>query len=199
MVSFVFFLISKMETINIKCESCNKNLSLPKVVFKFGIPNLTCPYCKATFKPFFQDQTEPKMSEDNLESKKTNQSEKAWLEISIENRIVKYYILKMESTVGRKSNTSQSDIQLESTDKTMSRHHFTIKKIEFQGRTQYILKDANSKNHTFIKTKELVQIKSDDEYILQNNDIILAGETIINFKANNYNQDKLGQSTVLIR
>ena len=188
-----------MENIIIKCEYCNKNLSLPIVVFKFGIPNLTCPYCKTTFKPAFQNQTQHQNIEDKRGLNNTIQSEKAWLEISIENKTIKYDILKMESTVGRKSNTSLSDIQLESTDKTMSRHHFTIKRIEFQGRTQYILKDANSKNHTFIKTKELVQIKSDDEFILQNNDIILAGETIIDFKSINSTEDKLGQSTVLIR
>ena len=184
----------------IKCIVCNTNLPVPDVVFKFGIPNLTCPYCKSTFKPDITSANQETKPDDKTVIVKNENISTAWLEFTENERTFKYEIKKSENLIGRKAQLSKAEIQIETSDKCISRQHFIIKVIKVPGRVpQYVLSDANSSNHTYIKGEKMMNVNPGDEYLLKNGDEIIAGESVFVFRCFYDESLNSNQGTILIR
>lgn len=180
-----------MKKIILKCVACSANLPIPIVSFKYGIPNITCPQCKTTFKPGLETQSTVR----DKQRKPNHQTAQAtiihnpiahgvaWLELQAGKGTLRYDLTKNRNVVGRKATNSFADVSIETEDKSMSRQHFIITKKVYPGRRiQYVLSDAGSSNYTYLKTNEMTLLDENDEYILENGDQILAGNTTIVFK-----------------
>ena len=94
---------------------------------------------------------------------------------------VKQFPLNLgDNAIGRKSDSSQSRIQLE--DKFVSRTHAKINLEEKDNKLYFFISDLNSKNGTHNKTK--VKIKSDIKYPITTNDFYVVGLTKLSIKFN---------------
>lgn len=201
-----------MEEIILKCMACGADIPISLVSFKSGAADssITCPKCKKTFKPTHEAK-QTLQNEQVMPTYQTTRTEiiqppmdqdVAWLELQTGKGLQRYDLTENRSLVGRKTTNSSSDVCIDTEDKSMSRRHFIITKKTFPGRgTLYVLSDANSINHTYLKTNELLQVKANDEYILKNGDLILAGNTTLVFKTTKLTKQQSPQSpqsTVLI-
>lgn len=90
-----------------------------------------------------------------------------------------YKIKKGINIVGRIANKTLADIAIESDDRYMSRTHCTITTSSIGENTQYIIKDYQSKNDTFING---LLLKKEEEIYLQNDDILQLGKTKLKFQ-----------------
>ena len=174
----------------INCYNCSKKLPVPDASFRNVNPKIKCPYCNTSFLAK-KENTEIKSSEitEKVVVQNTipliNQYKiNAWLVVHDENTNVQTFQLNLgKNIIGRKSTSKPCDIMIETEDNTMSRNHFCIEVKQNNNGYSFILSDFNSTNATFINTKSLLQLKNDDEYLLQDNDLIQAGKTKIVFKA----------------
>lgn len=90
------------------------------------------------------------------------------------------FIVRKESVIiGRKGVTSKADIQIDTNDLSMSRHH---SKIEKKKNGKYVIIDNSSGNGTFLNGRRLVD---DEEIFLENNCKINIGATVIITKLSN--------------
>ena len=76
--------------------------------------------------------------------------------------------------IGRSAQNSMADIAIQTKDKYMSRSHCTISVLSEETGNNYILKDYQSKNDTFVNGQLL---QKSEEIYLQNGDIIQMGKT----------------------
>ena len=188
----------------INCLKCSKKLPVPDASLRNGNPKVKCPYCNTVFlakkdedNTTLSDNTE-KISITNSVFANKNNSNKAWLIVHDENTNIQTFELKLgKNIVGRKSLSKPCDIMIETEDNTMSRNHFCIEIKQSEKGNSYILFDLNSTNATFINTKSLLQLKNEDEYLLQDNDLIQAGRTKIVFKAIDNQQTKESVTTLV--
>jgi hypothetical protein len=82
--------------------------------------------------------------------------------------------------VGRQSSRpSQATIRIQTTDRSMSREHIRIEiNKDARGGFKHYLSDNNSKNHTLYNSNFL---EDDEVVILNNNDEIVIGHTVLRF------------------
>lgn len=83
------------------------------------------------------------------------------------------------NVIGRKSVTSQANIQIEVKDQYMSRMHTVIVVTKHKGQTEYLLKDYDSKNNTKLNGTPL---RKGEEIYLISGDRISLGQTSLHFK-----------------
>jgi hypothetical protein len=85
-----------------------------------------------------------------------------------------------KSIIGRKSSTKKVDVEINSTDTSMSRQHCSIEEyVDKQQVVFHIISDANSKAGTFLNDKKLHPI---DELYLEENDEIRLGRSTLIYK-----------------
>lgn len=82
--------------------------------------------------------------------------------------------------IGRKSaGPTGATITIETTDRSMSREHIRIEvKKDEKGAYNHYLSDNNSKNHTLYNSN---QLETGEVVVLNNNDEIIIGRTILRF------------------
>ena len=83
------------------------------------------------------------------------------------------------NTIGRKASTSSATVQIETTDRTMSRSHAVIEVRNAGGQIMHILKNGANKNPSYHKGSI---VGPSDQMILNNNDKVKFGSTELTFK-----------------
>lgn len=83
------------------------------------------------------------------------------------------------NTIGRKANSSSATIQIETTDRTMSRNHAVIDVRNAGGQIVHILKNGENKNPSYHKG---FLVGPSDQLILNNGDKVKFGSTELTFK-----------------
>lgn len=178
-------------------EACNTKMSIKDEVVRNSDANVKCPSCKKMFKPF--NNLPQSLKDEVLKTQKTecndnsvNKQGKAlgWLIVHDEKTHTQTYDLyEGVQTIGRKSNSRPCDVMIETTDNYMSRNHFIIEITNNRGCLQYILKDAQATNRTYVEVdvlsefiKKLRPLNKDEEVYIEDGDIIQAGKTKIILK-----------------
>lgn len=194
-----------MSEIKIKCRSCGKILRLAD---KPGINNATfnCPVCKANHRVGdclrMVDSSKQSISNEETQygtGSKYNASSAEETQYSSnggeETRFVgakqmlkigclvdsygHSYQLKLGiNTIGRKANTSTASIQIDVTDRTMSRSHAIIEVKNVGGQVLHILRNGANKNPSYLNGTLL---ESSDQLVLNNGNRIKLGETVLMF------------------
>lgn len=83
------------------------------------------------------------------------------------------------NTIGRKASTSSATVQIETTDRTMSRSHAVIEVRNAGGQIMHILKNGANKNPSYHKGSI---VGPSDQMILNNGDKVKFGSTELTFK-----------------
>lgn len=83
------------------------------------------------------------------------------------------------NTVGRKASTSSATVQIDTTDRTMSRSHAVIEVRNAGGQVLHILKNGANKNPSYLNGTIL---GPGDQLILNNGNRIKLGNTELTFK-----------------
>lgn len=169
--------MGKTIKLTIKCPKCASLSALPIVEEEVGTKKRgVCPKCGNIFSlslptslasKFVSNPTMIGSSGDNrsllLEVMTNNETSFQSFELTAD-----YY------TIGRKNNSgpaSRPDIEIITSDMTMSRKHAVIKK---KGKIGFTLMDLNSKNGIKINGE---QISADEEIYLTDGDVFLLGKT----------------------
>lgn len=85
------------------------------------------------------------------------------------------------NTIGRKANSSTATVQIDTTDRTMSRSHAVIEVRNAGGQIIHILKNGANKNPSYHKG---ILIGPADQMVLNNGDRVKFGTTELTFKNN---------------
>lgn len=167
----------------IKCTGCGQGLKVPNSALVVA-KTVKCPKCGTSLLVNFVDsQTaepgQPAKDENSNEtvygSGLTNDNSTAWLEFEG----MKYYINNPVSVVGRRAGTSTADIQIDTTDMYMGRHHAVItKKTDFSGNTVYTLKRKDAKNGLSVNN---IPVAEQEETVLLSGAAIRMGHTVVVF------------------
>lgn len=83
------------------------------------------------------------------------------------------------NTIGRKASTSSATVQIDTTDRTMSRSHAVIEVRNAGGQMVHILKNGANKNPSYHKGS---LVGASDQMILNNGDKVKFGSTELIFK-----------------
>lgn len=83
------------------------------------------------------------------------------------------------NTIGRKASTSSATVQIDTTDRTMSRSHAVIEVRNVGGQMLHILKNGANKNPSYHKGS---LVGASDQMILNNGDKVKFGSTELIFK-----------------
>lgn len=83
------------------------------------------------------------------------------------------------NTIGRKATTSSATVQIDTTDRTMSRSHAVIEVRNAGGQILHILKNGANKNPSYHKG---ALVGPSDQMILNNGDKVKFGSTELTFK-----------------
>lgn len=83
------------------------------------------------------------------------------------------------NTIGRKASTSSATVQIDTTDRTMSRSHAVIEVRNVGGQIVHILKNGANKNPSYHKGS---LVGPSDQMILNNGDKVKFGSTELTFK-----------------
>lgn len=184
----------------VTCPECTSRYSIPDSAVLKGVPTLTCTKCLKKFKPILDRQAEK--NQQNQQSQKRTKQETdlmgegqskninadqapGWLVVHDENTSRQTFSLKLgRQVIGRKDPDMQCELMIDTDDMYMSRNHFIIEcRVNRAGSIECILSDYKSKNHTFINTRSLHEVKKNDAFLLTGGDIIQAGLTKIVFKS----------------
>lgn len=210
---------------NIRCpnKECNVKMSVPNSVK----PNLKaiCPACKKQFIPYdivFSDMVANPNNKNH--SNASNASKISSETVLQKGEILGWLVVHDEKApsqtldvyeginlVGRFSENFQPSqsanhyLSIDTKDMFMSREHFFLNAKMNRGSCQFILKDAQSKNNTYIDSKhlgenerEMTKLGHNDEYYLEDGSVILAGETKIHFKSKSVSKTKQQASNTVV-
>lgn len=83
------------------------------------------------------------------------------------------------NTIGRKASTSSATVQIDTSDRTMSRSHAVIEVRNVGGQMMHILKNGANKNPSYHKGS---LVGPSDQMILNNGDKVKFGSTELTFK-----------------
>lgn len=89
-----------------------------------------------------------------------------------------YQLKQGSNTIGRKATTSSATVQIQTTDRTMSRSHAIIEVYNQRGQTVHLLKNGANKNPSYLNGALISQF---DQLILNNGDRIKMGSTELTF------------------
>lgn len=174
------------ETLKIKCPNCGAMLTIRNME-GLETKSVTCPVCKkqSRYIDFKQPApTPPPMEEDrtmlgdNL-GIHTPQAEKPGA--LVDNETGKTYALSAGlNIIGRRAMSSDANVQIDTTDRTMSRKHCAIEAKPAQGKPGYFhyLSNAANKNATYVGTQKL---EDGDRIVLQGGEKIRMGGVTLTF------------------
>lgn len=177
------------ELIKIKCPNCGAVLTIKNMP---GLESKTvpCPVCKKASK-----YTEFKVPKQNLSSIDEDDTTSAGYATQLKN-IKQNCIGKLQNTgtnqhytltlgintVGRKAQTSNATIQIDTDDRCMSRIHSIIEVCKLKnGEYIHYFSNAQNKNATFVNSQ---LIENGDRIILHGGEIIKMANTSIKFVLN---------------
>lgn len=92
----------------------------------------------------------------------------------------RYSLSVGRNIVGRKASSSDAQVQIETTDRYMSRKHVCIEVIRLaDGSNKVFISNDKNKNATYVNGTKL---KADDRFVLTNETQIKMGNTIVTYK-----------------
>ena len=168
----------------VKCTSCGQVIKVPVnddlkgKKIQFYCKNKACGQLINYRIPLVEGREEDYTMIEGDESKKST----PYLEIEASEFGKKQTLILQngKQVIGRKSTTKKVDLEIESTDTSMSRQHCYIEAYtDKQKRLCHILSDAESKSGTFLNGKRLHQV---DELYLEENDKITIGRSTLQYK-----------------
>ena len=167
------------ELIKIKCPECGAVLT---VQYTYGIEqkSVKCPVCKqlkkfVEYKPY---QTPPKEDKTEYEVSESMPGELVDMTSG-----ASYNLSLGKNTIGRKATTSQATVQIETSDRYMSRVHAEIR---FDGRFHFF-RVLTEKNPTLVNGQV---VRKDEELILQGGETITMANTPLLFQVRNSANNK---------
>jgi len=184
---WVEFKCQSCETVQVRYKCMNKQCSAEFRLIKADLEQkyagkpLSCPKCKTSYildsKNFDQTVVNP-----NIPPLPPILSPGTLIVSKEENELTKpttISLKKGENTIGRKGEESTATIQLPTPDIYMSRNHFKIRiKQDSRGDFRHYLSDLKSLNGTIHNDYRL---QEGEETILDKNDLIKIGKTILRF------------------
>lgn len=183
--------------IKVKCPSCGKVLILD------DIPNIdkmsfTCPACKGKYlvgncQRVVEKSQVTTGEETQIVGYNNTSSRKATQIVGYNNKVSavakagtlvdsfgRTYQLRFGiNTIGRKANSSTATVQIDTSDRTMSRSHAVIEVRNAGGQAIHILKNGANKNPSYHKGS---LIGPADQMILNNGDLVKFGNTELTYK-----------------
>lgn len=160
--------MSKCVKIRVRCPKCSQLIAQPIVEEDVGtcMP-VRCPKCKQDFKVSVPDSYSEKfLSEPTLLDDRPKAPASLLLS-TVENRYTEYQLFEISdgiNVIGRESDGGAAqcaDIEVETTDREMSRKHAVIQR---RGGTGFTLRDAGSKNGVLLNGLKLAA--ADEVYLL---------------------------------
>lgn len=197
-------------TIRCPNNDCNVKLAVQDSLFNNKDSIITCPICKKDFAPYnLKEGIVKKKDISGNDTKILMESNVpvGWLIVHDEKAPSQTYDLYLgKQTIGRRKEDEniKEHICITTTDEYMSRYHFEIVVTIKNNQYQYILKDLNSKNGTFIDIKrlgdfkrEMRAIKNNEEIYITDDALIRAGETNILFKSAEISGNKTNATNIV--
>lgn len=182
-----------MEIKQIKCPSCGSTLSIRNST-NDAVKFITCPICKAGLKVTFHRNTGETILNGNQENGQTQlgqscngdttilagSKEKKSKEPCLVYEGKSYPLALGDNIVGRKAATSTATVQIETTDRYMSRQHAKITVVSLpDGSMKTVIRNYHNKNATTVNGQKL---NTDDAIVLNNEYTIIMGKTTINYR-----------------
>ena len=163
----------------ITCSGCKKKLKIPNK-HNEAARQVKCPVCQnVLYVNFISNDTESGNGS-TVYGPPVNGSGKDNPYLIFDGH--KYFLEKNVSVVGRKANTSTADIQIETNDRYMGRHHAVITKRTDQiGNFTCTLKSKDAKNGLCVNG---IEILPNDEVNLLDGASIKMGNTTVVFHKN---------------
>lgn len=165
-----------VQTARIKCPSCGVELDV-KNSTGVTVKKIVCPSCGTSLDVHFKQpnphQSPPKNEGDTIIDFPTGQIGKLCYK-------TRCYDLQIgRNTVGRKAASSTATIQIDSTDKYLSRSHIVIEVTRLHnGSIHTTLSNDRNKNPTYVGSQ---QVMPSDRIVLNNGDTIKMGQTTLTF------------------
>lgn len=189
-----------MQTKRIICPKCNALLEV-KNSQNEAVKQITCPSCKAILQVKFQPQQEPMEAktfyatpEQPTANSGTTQlavagygatqlaadSQKSETSAMLTFGGKSYPLEEGQNIVGRKASTSHASVQIETSDRYMSRQHCVINVTSLpDGCKKAVLSNYQNKNKTLVDGQE---IETNDAIRLTDGNTITMGHTTVTFK-----------------
>lgn len=168
----------------IKCTGCDKSLKVPNSRLEVS-RSVKCPNCGCSIFVNFVDEYASE-SPASSQPSPTNESETIYggeqhsTGAYLEYEGMKYYIDQDVTVVGRRAGTSTADLQIDSQDMYMGRHHAVItRKTDFTGNTVYSLKCKDAKNGLTVNN---IPVGQSGETVLLDGANIRMGHTVVVFR-----------------
>jgi len=170
--------------ISVKCPHCHVGLKVDEGKIPLDLSFFNCPKCKQPIPVSLirNIQASNHYSDEGVtEVLHTNKTLNGRLLVISDDLTPKQELPLYEGTwiIGRKSQSSSSNLQIDTQDKSMSREHIRIEvKKDVSGGYKCCLSDNNSKNHTLYNNSFL---KEGEVIVLNDNDEIVIGHTTLRF------------------
>lgn len=154
--------------VNVECPNCKAGLSFAYVD---GIENamVTCAKCKKSL---------PFKSYNIVERTKYVPITPVLGQLLVVSTGKRYDLPEGEFTVGRQAKQKTADVQLEVTDRTMSRIHLRMKVVKMGSNTIHRICNGENKRPTLINAQEM---QDGDIIMLKYGDTLKMGETYVRF------------------
>jgi len=168
--------------ISVRCPHCHVGLKVDEGKLPPGIQSFKCPKCKQAVPVSLVFEKKHPVSDSQetalIQPLKTGTGTLTVLaDPNTEEQV--YTLYEGVTIVGRRSAASKAAIGIVTTDKSMSREHIRIEiKKDVKGGYKHYLSDNNSKNHTLYNNSVL---ESGEVVVLNNNDEIIIGRTVLRF------------------
>lgn len=174
------------ELLRIKCPNCGAVLTI-KNMAELETKNIPCPVCKKTSK--YTEYKTPKQQTCFLDNDYTRTNGDATLIRNLKQQGLgklqrvgtnqQYKLAIGINTIGRKAQSSNATVQIDTDDRSMSRMHSTIevRKLD-DGGYFYCFSNAQNKNATYVNSQ---QIKNGDRIVLHGGETIKMANTTLKF------------------
>lgn len=169
----------------IKCTDCGKTLKVPNKSLEVA-KNIKCPNCGCPRLVNFVDEhagENPQPTADmqtGADDQLTQYGQSASGQAYLEYDGMKYEIQQDVTVVGRRAGTSTADIQIDSQDMYMGRHHAVItRKKDYTGNTVYSLRCKDAKNGLTVNN---IPVGDNGETVLLDGANIRMGHTVVVFR-----------------
>lgn len=182
-----------MSEIKIKCPSCGKILRVPdKPNIEKGV--ITCPICKEKHVVGNCERFNPQPSAEETQygnvrktfggdetligggdQTRIGVSQSVGVGRLIDNNGTEYQLMAGVNTIGRKATTSNATLQIDTTDRYMSRSHAIIK----VNAGMHIIRNHENKNPSYVNGKMML---GNDQLVLNDGDNIKLGNTVLIFR-----------------
>jgi uncharacterized Zn finger protein (UPF0148 family) len=172
-----------VEIVKIKCPECGAVL---RVGYQPGIEtkNVVCPVCKHTHRFNEYKVWHPKQQEDTTETaSSSNKKPGRLIDVSTGKS---YQLVSGVNTIGRKAPSSSATIQIDTSDRYMSRTHVEINFDSF-----HYFRILSEKNQTTVNGQTL---KMGDCIILYGGEELKLANTVLRFEQEEDDEDKTSLS-----